>query len=368
MKEMAGCRIQDKFKESLVKLSVAGLKRMYDPEEKLFCIRAFKQEGGPGGGIVHEGLSVRYTIISLLGLHAFERQGGRSPVDIEAGLDILFRKVRSGGDLGDTGLFLWLIARIDPKLLNRYYGDLEIETLWDRYRSSALAQTMELSWVLTGLSLAAQSVRGGAEALSSVARAAFETLRRNYGGRGIFGHQGRGTLSGLLRGRVGSFADQVYPIYALSSYAEIFRDRAALKMALDCAGQVCRLQGPDGQWWWHYDMKSGRVLGRYPVYSVHQDGMAPMALQAVGSAAGVDFSMHVNRGLLWLTGRNELGRNLVETGSGLIWRSFYQKPHKKYADRIACILGLERETCPGDLNMLYECRPYHLGWLLYALA
>ena len=42
------------------------------------------------------------------------------------------------------------------------------------------------------------------------------------------------------------------------------------------ASASCRV--PHGQWWWHYDVRDGSVVERYPVYSVHQHAMAPMAL------------------------------------------------------------------------------------------
>jgi hypothetical protein len=29
---------------------------------------------------------------------------------------------------------------------------------------------------------------------------------------------------------------------------------------------------------------------------------------------------------------------------------------------------LHVSTAPGNLNIKYECRPYELGWLLYAFA
>ena len=45
-------------------------------------------------------------------------------------------------------------------------------------------------------------------------------LIRNQGERGAFGHLSRSkSISGMVRGGVGSFADQVYPIYAMSKFA-----------------------------------------------------------------------------------------------------------------------------------------------------
>jgi hypothetical protein len=124
-----------------------------------------------------------------------------------------------------------------------------------------------------------------------------------------------------------------------------------------------------GQWWWHYDAVSGKTIGRYPVYSVHQDGMAPMALFALSEISGNDFSHAIYRGLEWIAGKNELDLNLVDFSRNIIWRSFRRKKYKMYYDEILSLINLDnigREY--KDLTVLYECRPYHFGWLLYAFA
>ena len=67
-----------------------------------------------------------------------------------------------------------------------------------------------------------------------------------------------------------------------------------------------------GQWWWHYDSLTGNVFQRYPVYAVHQHGMAPMALFALADAARLDFSQSICNGLAWIYGgNNELAVDLL---------------------------------------------------------
>jgi hypothetical protein len=168
---------------------------------------------------------------------------------------------------------------------------------------------------------------------------------------------------------LGSFADQVYPIYALARFAQAYRSPEALETARECAQTICRLQGPLGQWWWHYDSANGRVVGRYPVYSVHQDGMAPMALFALGENLGTDYSPWILRGLNWISGENEVKQNLRETSAGVIWRSVFRKPSERYWEEAIGLLGFGgNDKPPSDLAIRFECRPYHLGWLLYAFA
>ncbi len=100
-----------------------------------------------------------------------------------------------------------------------------------------------------------------------------------------FPHRIGGTQN-WYRAHVGSFADQIYPVQALARLHASADDPAALGAAEKVARLICRAQGRDGQWWWHYDARTGRVVERYPVYSVHQHAMAPMALLDLAEAGG----------------------------------------------------------------------------------
>jgi len=68
----------------------------------------------------------------------------------------------------------------------------------------------------------------------------------------------------MLRGHIGSFADQVYPIYALARFGQAYGVQPAVEMAGRCGEAICRMQGPSGQWWWHYDTRTGKVFETYP--------------------------------------------------------------------------------------------------------
>jgi hypothetical protein len=190
---------------------------------------------------------------------------------------------------------------------------------------------------------------------------------------GLFPHEVGG--HGGARGHVCSFADLVYPIHALSRYARLTGDRRALSVASRCAERVVELQGRDGQWWWHYDVRTGRVLEPYPVYAVHQDAMAPLALLALKEASGLDFDEPIARGLRWLESAPELqGRPLVDRPADLIWRKVARHEPRKLARSLQAaatrlhprlrLPALDYVLPPGAVD--YEDRPYHLGWLLYA--
>ncbi len=278
-------------------LAAAGLTPMFDPKTQLFCHRL---KLGPEG-LAREGTSHRYTVMSLLGLHRYETTGGVSPIEIGTALDSLFRDYSWVDNIGDAGLLLWLAALAAPERLSGLCSGLHVESALARFQGAREGRTMELAWFLAGLSHVALAKSEQLPKLEGLAMATFESLKRNQGRHGIFGHQAAGrSVGGVLRGRIGSFADQVYPIYALTRFAQAYAISPAFDLARRCADAICHAQGELGQWWWHYDGSSGRVFQKYPVYSVHQHGMAPMALLALGEATGSDYSGPVHRGLAWI--------------------------------------------------------------------
>jgi hypothetical protein len=242
----------------------------------------------------------------------------------------------------------------------------------DRFGEVGEGRTMDLAWFLAGLAHAGQARPECAADLRSVAVKTCRLLKKNQGKHGFFGHMARNrSFAGLFRGSAGSFADQVYPIYALSRFGSVYAEPSAIDAARNAANAICRAQGQLGQWWWHYDAAGGHVFEQYPVYSVHQHGMAPMALFALEEATGLDFGEPIYRGLRWVVGQNELARDLRDGSSGVIWRSFYHvNKISVYRDRIHGIFRRQRTGSADveDLAVKRECRPYELGWLLYAFA
>lgn len=349
----------------LTGLCTEGLRVMFDPDRNLFCFRATRTEEG----LRNEGHSLRYTIISLLGLSRFEEHGGLSPVPIPAVLPAVWEEARSIDNLGDLGLLLWLCASASPERLGPTWERHRGETALDRFPEGRQGRTMELAWFLAGLSHAAAAGGRGLPGLERAAASAFGNLRGNCGGQGIFLHVRRSTLPGFIRGRIGNFADQVYPIYALARYFQAFGDRRALELCRAASLAICSLQGSLGQWWWHYDAARGSVVGRYPVYSVHQDGMAPMALSAAEEVSPDGFLHAAALGFRWIEGNNELEAKLIDPERNVIWRCLDRAKHRRAVSELLAMVfrsGRSREF--RDLWVRYECRPYHLGWLLYAYS
>ena len=206
-------------------------------------------------------------MMTLLGLHRIEAAGGTSPYSIRSMTDTLLKDNHWASNIGDIGLLLWLCALTNPERLEYVVENFHVT---EALRRTGDRKTTELAWFLSGLSRY-RMVKG--RRLCDLTDQAMETyclLKDNQTQQGLFGHSPRkGSMSGFVRGHIGCFADQIYPIYALAKAAQAFGIVKAATRALDCATILCRLQGPLGQWWWHYDSGMGQVVGRYPVYSVH---------------------------------------------------------------------------------------------------
>jgi hypothetical protein len=359
--------------ERLIQLALEGLPAMFDRERQLFCYTRKRV----AAGLEQAGISERYTMMTLLGLFRHEQAGGAGPLATGPIWEALLADLGWVADVGDLGVLLWLCAVAAPDRLRTLVPRLPVASALSRYAAVGRGVTMELAWFLTGLSYWAQAVPGERAGLEGLARQTYEILRRNQGLRaggeaGFFGHLATGgSLAGRLRGRIGSFADQVYPIYAMSLFGQVFGDDDAQRRAMGCARGICEEQGPMGQWWWHYDAAGGRVVDGYPVFSVHQHAMAPMTLLALGEATGEDFWPAVDRGLAWINRGNELGYEMEDASAHLVWRCIERSrmPVGRYVKSALGHYQTQVQEPNGEgLQVLFECRPYELGWLLYAFA
>ena len=228
--------------------------------------------------------------------------------------------------------------------------------------------TVEIAWTLSALTLDQDSPV--ADLRQRIAR----RLIASQPASDAFPHV-LGSGRSVFRSHVCCFADLVYPVQALSLFATRTADAPARQAALRGAELMMRRQGSEGQWWWHYDVRTGAVIEGYPVYAVHQDSMAPMALLAAQEATGVDVSGAIQLGLRWLESSPELrGGSLIDGEAGLIWRKVARREPRKLsrglqaaASRVHPSLrvpGLGRLLPPVAID--HEDRPYHLGWLLHA--
>jgi hypothetical protein len=360
----------DDMVKRMCDVAKAGLARCYagDVESLPHTLRTNRQNE-----IIPDGFNIRYAAISQIGIAHWRMA---HPDDTEE-LPDLWPKIsdnfKNMTHIGDLALSVWAGAQSHADNCERFAQALK--KCWHSQSDSCNA--VELGWVVQACIIAQQQAGCVNTSLQAVLDDAYGRLLMLFDpAANLFLRHHRTGLREMVSRRISCFADQVYPIIALSHYGTCFDDRRSLEVAAHAAEQICRYQGKLGQWWWHYDVSGGKVCEEYPVFSVHQDSMAPMAIRASDMASMQDHSKEIKLGLFWLFGNNELEVPLVHTGQGIIWRSIERREPDKLSRKlrslcaVAGLSGLHRLAgrCIRGLRINRECRPYHLGWILYAWA
>ncbi|KAA3658473.1 MAG: hypothetical protein DWQ10_11105, partial [Calditrichaeota bacterium] len=262
--------VNEVFIQNLIKLAIAGLEPLYDTKTQLFS-KKYENKA-----LVEEDFqpSIIYTATTILGLlRAKNGNWTTSKIDENASLTSLVNRRDEIASPGVFGLLLWADAHCGGNHREEIYSDIKHKIDGHRIK---LLPTYELSWLLTGLCYShnyGNTDKKYAELVQQLYHAITENMNPDAG---LFGYMKGGTWPKTLRNRIGNFADQIYSVYALTTFYETYQQSKALKFALKCANRLCELQGDMGQWWWHYQSKHNLIASKYPVYAVHQDGMAPM--------------------------------------------------------------------------------------------
>jgi hypothetical protein len=343
-------------------IAVQRLPGMYYPDQRLFAFRLRKDDRNE----IREGASRRYTAIVLIGLASEDRGVAAQVLCGHNAEDVCTRLIEdldAMDDLGEVALTTWAARALGHSKTAVAIRALRQREPWQRpYR------TVELSWALTALVAEGSDTTDMAQA-QMTARALLATFKRESG---IFGHWSPGSIVPRLRAHVSCFADFVYPVQALSYYYLATGDAQAAEAAVTCAEHICQLQGPGGQWWWHYDIRTGRVVEKYPVYAVHQDAMAPMALLALAKACGRDSAGSIENGLHWLVSPSESAGSLIDAERNVIWRKVARREPRRLVRGLqaSCVHpGLRAPAVDflfPPVAIDYETRPYEMGWILHA--
>jgi len=373
-------RAQSLLSRELAPLALRGLEKMVLPERHVFCDIA---RSDAAGGLHLLGESDRYTAMVMIGLAAQQPAGVGADLPVEGIWDRLVEWATSGTDLGGAGLVLWgLVLGKDGR------AEAVARAVVQR-QDKALArlsgfQSMPLGWALTGLSEAIGAGVGG-QGVRTLARRVRDRLFENrcdQTGLFCFGTPPgrRNVVKARTNRRLGSFASQVYPSIGLARYATAGGDRESLAAAVQCADRIVSLQGPQGQWWWVYHVRSARPAIKYPVYSIHQDAMGPMALLAVHQAGGPDYDEAIRKGLLWIERHPECPEaQLIDNDLGVVWRAIQRDDPRRtgplglglgerFRMNVAAWVGGADTRRFRKGFVCDECRPYHLGWILLAAA
>jgi hypothetical protein len=312
---------------------------------------------------------VTSTAICLIGLHRAGVNSSRVGLRLRPTIDAMSRALKRRAYPGGFGLVVWANAVWNELTFDQLVEQCGLNLDAAREFVAPLT-TMETAWLLSGLiHEVKRSGNTRAHAAKEVVLA--ELLGRFRPKTGIFLHASdRAPVRHRLRKHVANFADQIYSVQALAFAAITERSKPALEASQVCAKRLVELQGPLGQWWWHYDPRTGGVAQGFPVYSVHQHAMAPMALMSVAAAGGTDHRAAIDLSHRWLK-QNELSVDMVDLGQGTIWRDI--EPEESDIERLArhsrSVLGwrpVEAAKLAGRLKVNHETRPYEWAWCLFA--
>ena len=313
-----------------------------------------------------EGWSLRHTAITALGVRHLDDGGqrrllgGRTSAEV---CRVLVDRLASVDTVGNAALAVWAVAECAPTLLPRALARLDALDADDGPR-----WVVDLAWALSAL-LAA---RPYADVERRLSRTRDRLLAAQVGTGPLFDQATGPGLLPAYRRHVGSFDAQAFTIQALARLHATVGDAEALAAAERCAARLCELQGPAGQWWWHYDSRTADVVEGYPVYSVHQHAIAPMALLDLIEAGGRVDPAALVRGLAWLADPPEVDRPLILAGPGLIARKVARGyPRKLVRGLRAAATGVRPGLRLSMVDRIWppttidrECRPDELAWLL----
>jgi hypothetical protein len=349
---------------TLEDLSLARLRESHNPDTGMFD----RQMRGADWTPTSKGEAIYSTAICLIGLSRAGKMD-QAGVDAARTFEALLEAIRRDRFHQALGLAVWAGAVLDAMPLDQIIQragaprDGWLDLLKPRL-------TSEAAWGLSGLAHAVR--RWGSRGESDLMVEALDLLlERRDAGTGLFRHASAAAPPrDRLRRHIGTFADQIYSIQALSMARIAASVDRGMSEAAQCAERVVALQGQLGQWWWHYAASKGQVAQAYPVYSVHQHGMGPMGLLAFSAAGGDEFPEAMRRSYAWLT-RNELGESMIDREAGTIWRNVERAEGRigRVRRKLRSIAGglerLERDA-PARLRLNRETWPYEWAWLLYA--
>lgn len=350
----------------LVELADRRLPRLLRPSG-LFCFEVDQRDPSPGevlAGPALHGESVRYSIMVVIGALRQRAATGTTSLDVEGHLAAV-QRYRPALGFGDLGLLLWAESRFGHPDVTATISALERRT--DEELRGLVG--MEVAWIAIG---AISAFSAGHPTWQLADRAMGVVVDRIRPGGRLVMHRSTGrTAARTLRSRFPNFATEIYSLLALVESARYGVVDGALDRARRLADLLIDRQGADGGWPWLFDARSERLVEPFEIYSVHQDAMAPMAFLPLADLTGDDrYRRAAYDGLAWLTGRNPLGRPLVDLERSVVHRSIRRRPASARlhlaVNTVASSVGVRARLDGRELEIDRTCRPYHLGWILEA--
>lgn len=362
--------------KSLAPLCLESLERSYNVERHLFDAQLNDGIWTPVDSLfAHETLTS--SCIALIGLFRYGANLEAMGVDPTRSLTAIIGDLDRTGYHGGLGLILWANAaasgdRSATEILRT--AGFSYEHLLDELLPQLT--TMEIAWLTNGLLHSLRRGDSDADELHHAATTCAEKLMTNRFNQAtsIMAHAGpSASLTHRARAHIANFADQIYSIQALATAHDVLGLPGARDTSTAIARRMCEAQGPLGQWWWHYDARRGHVAKHFAVYSVHQHGMAPMALHELSEAGGGNFDSEIALSMRWID-TNESGSSMCDEAASTIWRSL-ESPEGRATGIVRGVLETFGRPDPAPSTatsastvLNRETRPYEWAWLLYAAA
>jgi hypothetical protein len=337
----------------LIQLALVGLSKMYDREKSLFCYAL-------QNGEFSKGVSERYSLICLIGLF----RAGNSNYPVSFDLSRIFQRAAQISDPGvtDLGLLLWAGSLVGQKDLYPIYQNLSMR--FNTMKSDRLLG-MDVGVALSGLVAYARLT--GRKVVYEMAKVVKDFIIQSHTHKNshLFYHVGRNTF----RRKLPNFASQIYLMYGLIHYSQLENDLNAAEYAEECLDTLRNLQRADGGWPWIYHVV-GKVIEPYEIYSVHQDAMMPMVMQAMREVNSKSYDEALRRSLSWLSGGNGLGQDMIDAENSIIFRSLRRsRPLSEIIGGVNALCGymFKRPLLhESNIEIDTSCRSYHFGWILEA--
>jgi hypothetical protein len=357
--------------DQLDSICKAGLEASLNKAAKIYDLQIMNREWH-NTGEYYPTEDLTSTAICLIGISRAKLSPELISLDVNETMSAMNSLARRRAYLGGFGLVLWANAVCGGEDLATLQASCGIKIGSVKEFVSKLT-TMEVAWLVSGL--AHEYNRSNDNKIRTILKEACLELidRRFQVGTQTVSHTGEGVgFPENIRRWIANCADQVYSIQALAFAAIVLGDERSKNISECLANQMIAFQGKKGQWWWHYDAKRGGSPQPYSVYSVHQHGMAPMALHALAKANGKLYRQAIDLSIGWLTD-NELGINMIDTRRSTIWRSIEYKQNQlkdkfRKSMSLTGVAGDQSKSPPPELQVNYETRPYEWAWCIYAGA
>lgn len=323
-------------------------------------------EVDPGGIEAGSSSSLRAGTIVLLGLLRADEVGLEHPFSTGA------LRTRVLGDLpgldagpGELGLALWAESRADGGAVNEITGLIpgKLPKGFERIPLKALA------WLVSGLTEASTRVGGGPELDSLLERAGEALIARAVSDTGFMSdHHHR------IGGGMTPVSGQFHALTALCQLQRAGRADASGGAAGGLLSALLDIQREDGSWPGIVDPVRGEAAALYPVFTVTQVALAPIALRIsreIGLSGETETASHA--GIAWADGNNRLGFDLVHEKEARLDRAIMprRKPgavSRGFTSAARRLRGRLSEPDRTELILDPEVSSEDLGWVLEAWA